>query len=162
MSWSEYRDLTHVHQVVDTHPDKWLDGGDHTTQIDPISNKQWVHDTHDGHAASEQRARGYDAARVQNLVGWENLHGGNAEIAFFEPSTTVLDSMEKFAVPESERGRSWRGIIRDSSRIGRLPVIEAQKYDGALGELGRGEIERDIRESERRVAHRLFGREGRR
>ena len=67
----EYRVL---HQAAETpkkavSQDQWLDWGDHTIQVDPIGNKQWVHDTHDGHKRTEARGRGYDAAEVSKLVG---------------------------------------------------------------------------------------------
>ena len=43
----EYRVL---HQAAETpkkavSQDQWLDWGDHTIQVDPIGNKQWVHET---------------------------------------------------------------------------------------------------------------------
>ena len=159
----EYREQTHAAETPSLQqslPDQWVDWGDHTIQVDPVGNKQWIHDSHDGHARSEARGRAYDAREVRHLVGWEQAHSGAADVEFYAPSTWELDGADKFTSPLGRGCRSWRGVQRDESRYGALPTIEALKYEGRLPNKSTGEIEAEMREAERRRAHRIFDRSG--
>lgn len=159
----QYREQTHTAETPTLRqawPDQWVSWGDHTVQVDPVGNKQWIHDSHDGHARSEARGRGFDARDVRHLIGWEKAHGGVKDIEFYSPDTSELDRADKFSAPLGRGCRSWRGFQRDDSRYGALPTIEALKYEGRLPNKSTGEIEAEIREAERRQAHRLFDRSG--
>jgi len=159
----QYRELTHAAEtptLQQAHPDQWVDWGDHTVQVDPVGNKQWIHDSHDGHQRSEVRGRAYDARDVQHMLGWEKAHGWVGGLDYYSPSTVELDAAEKYSAPLGRGCRSWRGFQRDSGDFGKLPVIEALKYEGGLPNKSTGEIEAEMREAGRRQAHRLFDRSG--
>ena len=158
-----YRELTRAAEtptLQQAWPDQWVDWGDHTVQVDPVGNKQWIHDSHDGHARSESRARAFDARDVRELIGWERDHSGVDALTFYSPTTRELDRADKFTTPIGKGCRSWRGVRRDASRFGELPTIEALKYEGRLLNKSLGDIEAEMREAERRQAHRLFDRSG--
>ena len=151
----EYRVL---HQAAETpkkavSQDQWLDWGDHTIQVDPIGNKQWVHDTHDGHKRTEARGRGYDAAEVSKLVGWQNSHSGlmpHTEYykpgpikEYFFPQTCIIND-------------AWRGAKRSKSGLGKLPAISAMIHNNELEDKSIGQIESEMREHDRTSSARIF------
>ena len=155
VSEDEYRNYTRVAETHDNnHADQWVDWGGHTITVDPMGNKQWIHDSHDGYQRSEERGRSYDADEVQKLQGWEN--DDTAAWKYYAPSLQEIDRLDKYTMPMQAGCRMWRGTERDSSRFGLLPSIEAMKRDGSLVEKGISQIEAEVREEERRRAHRLF------
>lgn len=178
---AEYREWTRVPETPSasqTLPDQWVNWGDHTVQVDPIGNKQWIHDSHDGHARSEKRGRAYDSKDVQSLLGWEKTHEP-VPLTYYTPSVTEIGGMHKLATTlqpdlwggwdfdrldkrkQLDRGcRTWRGAERDTSRIGKLPSISALLYDNQLAEKSTEEIEHEIREHDRTISARVYERDG--
>ena len=129
--------------------DQWLDWGDHTIQIDPVGNKQWILESNSlGHSQSAARKRRYDRASVQQLIGWERNHE-TQHTEYFEPSRT-LSGIYKYVEPVGKGCKQWRGQKRDESRFGQLPAITALLYENTLYDgVATGEIDHQMREWER-------------
>jgi hypothetical protein len=178
----EYREWTRAAEtptVAQSLPDQWVDWGDHTMQVDPVGNKQWIHDSHDGHRKSEERGRYYDRKDVQSVLGWEETHQPDP-LLYYTPTQSQLAIMNKLATtlePDSWGGwkmsgldqkptphmrngcKMWRGVSRDMSRIGMLPSISALLYDNALSQSTK-HLDTEMRDSERTRAARLYSRDG--
>ena len=157
---STYREMTHAAttpSVQQSLPDQWVDWGGHTVTVDPMNNKQWIHDSHDGHARSEERGRFYDRKQVNELMNWEKSHAG-VEAQYYTPRIGDKDRFNPSMMDQTRGCRSWRGVIRDSTRFGELPSISALIYENKLGDKSREQIESEIREQDRRLATRIFDR----
>lgn len=147
-----YRDMHHTPEVATDHPDKWLDWGDHTTQVDPVAHHVWAGTAlHSAHTAHQH---GLNRKDVSELVRWEASNTPPA-VEFFTPATSTIDGMAKFQVaPDKER---WRGLPHDTSREGELPAISKLFYSNDLkNDVSQGDIEAAIRESARRAGARVF------
>ena len=157
----QYRKLARLGetpQVGQTYPDQWVDWGDHTVQIDPIGNKQWIYDSNDGHVRSENRGRYYDARDVNELRNWEDKNT-KQEVTYYTPTFNDIKSLDKFTQPMGAGCRMWRGGRRDGSRFGKLPSVTAMLRDEQLGDKAWYDIEAEIRESERTKSARLYSRD---
>ena len=157
-SWRVYTQVATTPNLEQAWPDQWLDWGDHTVSVDPVGNKQWIHDSHDGHYRSEERARHLDRREVKRLVDWHS--SDTATHHYYIPTSGEIGRKYVYSDPFGSDCRSWRGAKRDPTRFGLLPSISAQLYEGKLGNKSTHEIEAEIRESERWHAHRLFDRSG--
>jgi hypothetical protein len=179
----EYREWTRAAETptaVESLIDQWVDWGDHTMQVDPMGNKQWIHDSHDGHRNSEKRGRYYDSKEVNNLLGWEKVHKVDP-ISYYTPTSSQITGMNKLATtlepdmwggwkmsgleqkptPHARNGcKMWRGDTRDPTRIGMLPAISALLYDNTLTDQNSEHLDFDMREGERTRAARLYSRDG--
>jgi len=124
--------------------------------VDPPLNKQWIHDSHDGHTKSADRGRFYDTQRVREVLNWE----ANTRVDFpspFVPSVAQINSAGLYSEPRGERGcRSWRGSQRDTRQFGKLPSITQLLRSNQLAEKSTGEIEADMREAARTRGARIF------
>jgi len=129
--------------------DQWLNWGDHTIQIDPVRNAQWIHDSSDGHYKSVNRGRMYDAQEVRRLQNWDST--SQVHSTYYEPYQ--FTSYETQGCRQLDK---WRGKKPDTSRRGLMPVITAMIYDNQLGDKDYGTIEAEIRERERTAGARLF------
>ena len=162
LSADEYRQYNWVAEtptMSQVLPDQWVDWGGHTKQIDPIGNKQWIHDSHDGHARSENRGRYYDARDVRALQGWEESHRAE-EWDYFTPSEAQISGLDRWPTPLQAGCKTWRGATRDPSRFGQLPSISAMLYENKLPGKSTQEIEAEMRESARTTGARIFARDG--
>lgn len=154
-AWNE----THANNTPATLPEQWLDWGDVTMQIDPMGNKQWIHDSHDGHARSTARGLRFDAREVNELLGWEK-NCNPQPLDYYVPSTSLIDGLDKYSEPMGHGCRMWRGNTRTEGRYGMLPTIEAMKYDNTLQNKSIGDINNEILYAEKRIANRLFDKSG--
>lgn len=148
----EYRQYTHAAETpskADAHPDQWVDWGEHTMTVDPPLTKQWIHDSHDGHVKSADRARFYDAQRVREIKNWEQTTRNPFPTPYI-PSVAEINNADLYSQPRDLLGcRSWRGAPRDSRNFGKLPSISQLLRSGQLGEKSTGDIEAEMREAER-------------
>ena len=158
-SAEDYRDFTRAAttpaDISQVWPDQWVDWGGVTVTLDPIGTKQWVHDSHDGHARSERRALQYDKERVRNLLDWEKSASVDP-IQYYHPSLDKTQQFNPVMGDQTWGCRSYRGVMRDKSRWGLLPSITARIHEGSLPDKDRGQIEAEIREQNRRRATRLY------
>jgi hypothetical protein len=154
---AEYRDYSRAAttpSLSQAWPDQWVDWGGHTVTVDPVGNKQWIHDSHDGHARTEARGRKYDKQLVNELVNWEKTHEPNP-VQYYTP-TISGDKYNPVMTDQVWGCRSWRGVLRDSSNFGKLPSITALIHENKLPDKDRGQIEEEMREQNRRRATRLY------
>jgi len=137
-------------------PDQWVDWGDVTMTVDPQKNDMWNYDGYDRQIDSAARGRHYEAKHVNDLKSV--VDATHVDSNYYLPVLTALS--DRFTAPIGAGCHSWRGAKRDPSRLGRLPSITAMVYDNSLQNKSHGEIEREMRESERTRHHRLYDRGG--
>ena len=128
--------------------------------VDPVTRDRWITPgAEDKHHFSVQRGEELDAKAMLKSIEWFKSHQG--EIPFFSPNTRMLDVASKWPIPQS-RGCLFdmHGNRRDPTRFGRLPTIAQFRYDGALQDKARGDIEHEMREADRRMAGRVFDTDG--
>ena len=153
-----YRELTRpatTPSVSQAWPDQWVDWGGHTVTVDPMGNKQWINDSHDGHKRSEERGRYYDTKAVNGLIGKSGITSLE-DPHYFTPSVEGVQRYNPVMEDQVLGCRSWRGVKRDSSRFGELPTITALLRENKLGSKDYGQIEKEMREERRRSGSRLF------
>ena len=142
---------------------QWLDWGDVTATVDPIRNTHWINDDSERHHETHSRGAKYDAARVRDMIGWEERAAAEHRRPVpFTPSSSSFDSVRKWGAREEETGlcANTRGGGWNMDRFNKLPVLFAKMYDGSLPNKSQGQIEAEMRESARRQSHRIFSREG--
>lgn len=162
VSWdAEREEIVHAKvtpAMKDVAQSVYLDSGDYTVTIDPINRDSWIYDGDPDFKRSAVRGLVFDHEAYRRALNWEKSHHG--DITPFLPTTSMLDSAEKYSVPIGSRCLGWMGYKRDPSRFGQLPVIMQQLYDGTLINKSPGDIEHEQREYERRSAARLFDTSG--
>lgn len=155
-AYRQYSHMAETPAVGAAHPDQWVDWGGVTVTVDPPLNKQWIHDSHDGHRKSADRGRFYDAARVRELKNWEETHTYSLPVGF-EPSVAQVNGLDTFSEPSGTRGcRQWRGAVRDATNFGKWPAISQLWRTGQLAEKSTGQIEAEMREAERTRTARIY------
>lgn len=99
-----------------------------TVTVDPIKRDAWVRgvgylDPMD----TVRRSHAQDVAQVNHLLS--KIGQTAPDMPTYVPSTSVFDGLPKFA---SSGYQCWRGMDKDMSDAGMLPVIEQLKYDYRL------------------------------
>ena len=132
----------------------FVEAGDVTITVDPIRRDHWIYDGHTRHEQTQERGLRYDTEAFRQVLNWEKA--GHSAVSFFNPTVRQLDSLSKFASREPEP--HCPGFT--SSRVGKLPVILQQLYQGSLQNKSTATIEHEMREADRRSASRLFDTSG--
>lgn len=140
--------------------ESWVDVPDVTVTLDPVRDAHWIRDGYNTHAATEARARALDRRDLLELQGALGANSYDPP-QMYTPSTAQIDALPyHFAYPAAELGQPCKvgsGGLRDMSRAGKLPALQAQIYAG-LPSKSTGQIEAEIREDERRRNARVFSR----
>lgn len=121
-----------------------------TMMIDPMRNAYWVYDNSERHTVSQQRGHENATSAYNRALNWERSDAG--EPVHYTPSSRELDKSLKYTNPPTDR--HCPGF--DGPRLGLLPAVTAMVYDNSLPNKANGDIAHEMRESERRLAHRLF------
>ena len=146
--------VPHASAVYEASTERFMDTGDHTVTIDPMKRDQWIFDGYNKHNQSQKRGLVYDKIAFQQVLGWENADKGSP--SFFMPTVRQLDVMNKYTNPPTDPNcPGYRG-----PRLGKLPVISQQLYDGSLQNKSEAVIEHEMREAARRESARLFDTSG--
>lgn len=153
----EYRQYMHTAETPTgkVNQDQWVDWGGVTTVVDPPLNKQWIHDSHDGHMKSADRGRFYDAERVRELQNWEQT-SRNSFPSTYTPAVSDINNSMLYSDPRGLGCRSWRGYIRNPRHFGKLPSITQLLRSDKLAEKSVGDIEAEMREADRTRGARIF------
>lgn len=139
----------------------YLPTDDVTVTIDPVTRDHWIYDGgHQKYQNSAARGMRFDEKAFQEVLGWEKGHSQGKPIEYFQPTSAMIDGMDKFAEPRLDC-RGWMGQRRDPARYGELPAVFQRRYDGNWVDKGRGDIEHEMREADRRAGDRLFDKSGR-
>ena len=136
----------------------WTDGEPMT--VDPIDRDRWITEANGWqHKQSVTRRELLNQEALIQSMPWHLRQQG--EVRFSAPTVGELNAAPKWPIPESFGCRvGMHGALRDTTRFGKLPVIEQMIYDGSLQNKSKGDIEHEIREAERRHSHRLFDTNG--
>ena len=146
--------------------DTWLDSDTGTTMLDAHSTdgsgKRWIGSGND-HLQSPSDA----ADRVREIEAMRSSQnwwvGSGAPYSNPKQVTKAhLDSIGKFASPHTGKcdiKKGWRGLEAPAPD-GLLPEHLRLIWENALPDKGRGDIEAEMREVDRRSAVRLFDRSG--
>jgi len=140
--------------------EQWVDWGGHTQTVDPVRNKAWIHEGQEGkHLATSNRGKAYDARDVNHL--FQILNKDTISTAeFYVPTAIDLATIPAFPSRRSNGCDMWRGDSRDLSNVGKLPVLRAQHRMGALREVDKGDIERQMYQSQHAINHKIYSRAG--
>ena len=135
---------------------QYLDWGDVTRTLDPMRNQQWIYDSDTfKHGKAVARGLALNHVAFSDLQNWDK---SDVNVQPFHVTSKMLDDADKMSEPRL--GSVWRGYERDTSRFGKLPVITQKIYDNSLPNKSRGDIEHEMRESDRRAAGRVYDRTG--
>ena len=150
--------------------ERFVDWGDHTVVVDPITRDHWIYDGYSKHAQSQNRGMAEDAKSILKGEGWHEAHHGTPSM--YLPTTREIDMAEKYTYrvcgneaaaahdlqpPYAQTSQSARqGGVGD----GRLPVVDGLLYWGRLQNKSTGGIEHEMREAERFIGTRLFDTSG--
>ena len=137
--------------------ERYLDTADHTVVIEPMRRQHWIYDGADWkHEGSVQRAIRFERRALQWAQDWEK--GDERMPLVYLPTTRELDSLNKWTNPPADR--HCPGFQHAFLSADRLPAISKLLYDNVLPNKSFGDIEHEVRETERRQAHRLFDTSG--
>lgn len=136
----------------------YISWGDHTVTVDPMRRDPWIYDGDNQYHQGVRRGAEFDRIAYEQSLGWEKALQGRPSV--FLPTSHMLDSALKYPIPQGQRCRGWRNYKRDEDRFGYLPVISQYLYENALQNKSVGDIEHEMRESDRRIAARLFDTSG--
>jgi hypothetical protein len=146
--WEQEREATHAVDRITTWPDVYVDDGDVTVTIDPMTNEHWMRDdsTFWRHSVSRHRGALKDHAAVTHTMALLSPDGAPPET--FTPAVSQIDQMDKFTplcVASSTHGRRMgsndgagvlyahrRGEYVESERFGKLPELSQRVYSGLL------------------------------
>ena len=97
---------------------------DVTVTIDPMNRQRWITDGDgfDAHVQSVQRGLIFDRRAFCELGFWHSA--GHGAVSLFNPTTVLLDRLDKYSAPSGGDCMNWAGNKRDASRFGMLPVIQ--------------------------------------
>ena len=147
--------------------DTWLDSGTGTTMLDAHgtndnNNRRWI-GSGNGHLQSPSEAadRVIDIEAMRSSQNWW-VGSGAPHSNPKQVTKAQLDSVGKFASPYSGKcdiKKGWRGLEAPVPD-GLLPEHLRLIWENALPDKGRGDIEAEMREVDRRSAVRLFDRSG--
>ena len=146
--------------------DTWLDSGTGTTMLDAHSTDgsggRWIGSGNDHlQSPSDTANRGREIEAMLNSQNWWVGSGGPYSTRK-QVTKSQLDSIGKFASPYTGKcdiKKGWRGL-ETPAPDGKLPEHLRLIWENALPDKGRGDIEAEMREVDRRSAVRLFDRSG--
>jgi len=155
-NYREQSQLAPTKTYEELKPDVWRkDFSDDTVVVDPMRTQRWLTDVVgvDVYNKSNLRkrefnAQGYD--RALKAIEFPEPH------KLFMPTSAQIDKMPKWQAHCGVYEPSRRGVYRDVRRAKQLPIHLAAKYAGVLNEKDQGDIEIEIRESNRKLLDRVF------
>ena len=138
-----------------------------TYVVDPIKRDAWIHDGENDHQASQARGRVLDeAARVKSSKSINTA----PPVPYYTPSVADVKGVGGEYAHANWGLSGWRGIYngvdwRDektgvTKSASTYPAITKLKLEDRIPEKSRGQIEAEIRQSERLHSDRLFDRSG--
>jgi hypothetical protein len=145
----------------------WLDSDTGTVTVDPthtndLHTARWIGTGNDHLQHLDDRRNHDEVVRAfNNSKNWWVGYG----LPWSEPRKVThsqLSAMSKFASPytsKCDNEKGWRGIDRAASD-GSLPSHLQMIWNNSFPDKGRGEIEAEMREVDRRSANRVFDRTG--
>ena len=138
-------------------PDVWrMDVTDDTVTVDPMRYNRWITDPVGLRVYNESNLR----KREFNAQGFQRAKAGLIDCpqpqSLFLPTTHQLDQIPHWQTHCGVYQPSRRGVYRDLSRVKMLPLHLAAKYSGVLTNKSSGDIELEIRESNRKLLDRVF------
>ena len=141
--------------------DQWVDWGDHTVTVDPIGNAAWIHEGGDTwHSMTVERRRDINGRATKEIMQLLDSQGPPPSSKPFNPTCNHLESLPHFPSRRSKQCDTWRGSIRDLRGVGNLPVIAQKLRDGALPDVDKETIERQMYEARDAIQKRIFDRSG--
>ena len=147
--------------------DVWLDSGTGTTMLDAHptndnNNRRWIGSGNEHLQGPSETIDKNDAATAVNSAQNWWLGNGAPHSNPKQVTKAHLDSISKFASPYTGKCdivKGWRGL-ETPAPDGLLPEHLRLIWENALPDKGRGDIEAEMREVDRRAAVRLFDRSG--
>ena len=130
---------------------------DVTVTVDPIRRDSWIYDGERDHKLSQMMGDKQDMLAIQRSLNWEKAH--TPKTSLFLPTTGMIDGIcQSSCFAPAFKDNHEPGFYNE--RRGKFPVITQLLYDGSIEGKGRGEIEHEMREADRRSGARLFDKSG--
>lgn len=137
---------------MDLPPIDYNDTGDVTVTVVAPTRGVWVRREDDWrHMYTYNRCQQNDAEVLQRLSDWWK---GGPPKGSQTVQTSEFDVSTLF--PSNCSCVKYRGIKRDTSKVGNLPSLTQLLYDGRLGEKTKQQIADEMLQEQRYKAHRIF------